>query len=222
MLLNYFGETHAPSCPSCDNCLTPPETYDATMQMQKFLSCVFRAAGEGFSFGAQHIIDILLGRENDKIKKFRHDKLSTYGIGKDLAENDWRTVSRQAVITGMVKTDAEHSTLSLAAAAWPVLKGQQKVRLRKFTKPPTKKELRKQKLTQVPAADNVIFEKLKKFRRTLADKENVPSYVVFSDKTLLEMAARKPKTAEEFAQISGVGEFKLKKYGEIFLKEING
>ena len=221
MLLNYFAEAHAPRCPSCDNCLTPPVTYDATVQMQKFLSCVFRAAGETFSFGAQHIIDILLGKENDKIKKFHHDKLSTYGIGKDSAEEDWKAVSRAAVITGMVKMDAEHSTLSLTQAAWPVLKGQQKISLRKFKKPPTKKELRKQKIAQMPAADNGLFEKLKKFRRMLADKENVPSYVVFSDKTLIEMAARKPKTLEEFADIGGVGEFKLKKYGEIFLKEIN-
>lgn len=221
MLLNYFAETYPqPSCGACDNCLTPPETHDATVNMQKFLSCVFRAGQENFSFGAQHIIDILLGKETDKIKKFSHHNLSTFGIGADCEENDWKSLARQAVINGFVKMDAEHSTLSLTPSAWPVLKGKQKVELSKFVKPLTKKEKRKKATAQMPEQDKTLFDKLRALRRKLAEQENVPPYVVFSDKTLLEMSAVKPQTLQQFAEINGVGTFKLEKYAQVFLKEI--
>ncbi|MDR0292438.1 MAG: DNA helicase RecQ [Elusimicrobium sp.] len=222
ILLNYFTEEAPSSCAACDNCLTPPETYDATVNMQKFLSCVFRACGDGFSFGAQHITDILLGKQNEKIEKFKHNTLSTYGIGKDLPEDDWRLLARQAVVMGFAAMDAEHSSLTLTPRAWPVLKGHETVRLRKFIKPPKKKEQKKQKQkAELPPSDNNLFERLRRLRRGLAEKENIPPYVVFSDKSLLEMAALKPSTPQAFAEINGVGQFKLQKYAEVFLEEIN-
>lgn len=221
LLLKYFSEDYPAPCNSCDNCITPPQTYDATVNMQKFLSCVFRVAGQDYSFGAQHIIDVLLGKETDKVQKFNHQNLSTYGIGKDSSENDWKALSRQAVITGLLNMDIEHSTLTLTDAAWPILKGKQKVELCKFVKPPSKKELRKQKAAQMPVADSCLFERLRKLRRALAEKENIPPYVVFSDKSLMEMAALKPRTDDDFAQINGVGAFKLQKYATVFLEEIN-
>ncbi|MDR0734677.1 MAG: DNA helicase RecQ [Elusimicrobiota bacterium] len=221
MLLGYFAEDYRAPCNACDNCLTPPQTYDATVNVQKFLSCVFRVTGQSYAFGAQHIIDILLGKETEKIKKFNHGALSTYGIGKDCGENEWRAVSGQAVVTGLVKMDMEHSTLTLTEAAWPVLKGLERVELRKFAKPLTRKEKRKQPSAQMPAADTSLFEKLRKLRRILAERDNIPPYIVFSDKTLMEMAAFKPRTPEDFANISGVGAFKLQKYAKVFLEEIN-
>ncbi|WP_428898376.1 ATP-dependent DNA helicase RecQ [Parelusimicrobium proximum] len=222
ILLNYFAEEAASSCRACDNCLNPPETYNATVNMQKFLSCVFRAGGEGYAFGAQHIIDILLGKDNEKITRFRHNTLSTYAIGADTPEDEWKHLSRQAIVMGLVKMDAQHSSLTLARTAWPVLKGEEDVHLRKAVKPAGKKE--KKKLSakySLPPHDNELFERLKKLRRALAEDENVPPYVIFSDKTLLEMAAVKPSTPGMFAEINGVGQFKLQKYAETFLEEIN-
>ncbi|WP_424244646.1 ATP-dependent DNA helicase RecQ [Elusimicrobium posterum] len=223
ILLKYFGQQHKNNCEGCDNCITPPVTYDATVDTQKFLSCIFRAGREGFSFGAGHIIDILMGKESEKIKKFGHDKLSPFAIGKDVSEAQWKTLSRQIIITGLAEVDAEHSTLSLSPAARAVLKGEQKVEFRKHVLMPKKKGEKKSKKSNIleTEADNILLDKLKVFRRALAEKENIPSYIVFSDKSLIDMAVRKPKTMGEFADINGVGEFKLAKYGEMFLAEIN-
>ncbi|MGB2579667.1 ATP-dependent DNA helicase RecQ [Elusimicrobium simillimum] len=224
ILLNYFAEKGAASCPACDNCLTPPQTYDATLNMQKFLSCVYRTGGGGFGFGTQHIIDILLGKKIDKVEKFGHDKLSTYAIGQDTAEDEWKFLARQAIVMGLADMDPQHSTLTLSRAAWPVLKGTEKVQLRKLEKPIGKKEKKQKKQDKyaaMPAADNELFERLRKLRRKLAEEENIPPYVVFSDKALIEMAAIKPRTPEDFANINGVGQFKLQKYAEVFLEEIN-
>ncbi len=220
ILLQYFAQAHPGKCDSCDNCLTPPQTYDATVNMQKFLSCVWRAGGGGYGFGAQHIIDILTGKESDKIKKFGHQNLSTFGIGADVPDDDWKALARQAAVAGLVKTEAQFSTLSLTEAAKAVLKGAQKVQLRKFVKTPSKKQLRKMAQANMPAADNDLFERLRTLRRKIAQEENVPPYVVFSDKTLLEMASLKPNTPEDFAKVNGVGAFKLQKYAEVFLEEI--
>ncbi|MDR1684011.1 MAG: DNA helicase RecQ [Elusimicrobiota bacterium] len=223
-LLNYFAQDYAAPCDGCDNCLTPPQPFDATLNMQKFLSCVHRAAQASFAFGAQHIIDILLGKDLEKIQKFGHQNLSTFAIGQDTPESDWKSLAQQAILSGLVRADPEHSALTLTPAAWPVLKGLQKVQLCKFVKPAkalSKKEKRNQQTQQMPAADNALFERLRALRRALAERENVPPYVVFSDKALLEMAALKPKTTQAFADINGVGAFKLEKYAAVFLEEIN-
>lgn len=212
-LLNYFGETHSEEkCGMCDNCLAEPKALtDITIPAQKFLSCVKRS---GEMFGPTHIIDILRGSESKKIFKFNHQQLSTHGIGKEYSKKQWHQVARLLIHKGYMKQDMEYGGLSLTAKAWEVFRGKKDV----FgaideDKPETPAPVR-----QDLEFDASLFQKLRTKRKELADKAGVPPYIIFSDKSLIEMAAFLPKSDQEMLNINGVGRVKLEKYGSDFLE----
>lgn len=223
VILSYFGEESAP-CGNCDNCLHPPTTWDATVAAQKALSCIVRT---GSRFGAGHVIDVLLGKSNDKIKQYGHDKLSTYGIGTDLIETAWRALFRQLLAGGYLRTDIDgYGTLQLTEAARPLLRGEVALRLRHHVGKVKSTGKGMDKRPSKPAADiapehAATWEKLRKLRRRLADEQNVPPYVIFSDATLRAMLAAQPEDMDDMAEVSGVGQLKLERYGEAFLAALN-
>ncbi|MBE0565781.1 MAG: DNA helicase RecQ [Krumholzibacteria bacterium] len=232
-LLRYFGEVLPEPCGNCDTCLTPPETYDGTVAAQKALSC---AARTGQRFGAQHLINVLRGSRNERIERFGHDRVSTYGIGLELDVDAWRGVFRQLVAAGLLAVDPDgYGGLRLTEAAWPVLRGEHPLRLRRDAVLPAtgsaakpKKARRSAALAALTAdsarlddpATEALFERLRAKRRELAEAQGVPPYVIFHDRTLAAMAVHKPLSAEAFLRLGGVGERKLQKYGEIFMGEI--
>jgi ATP-dependent DNA helicase RecQ len=220
-LLQYFGEVYAQACGNCDNCLEPPQTWEGTLAAQKALSCVYRT---GQRFGAGHLIDVLLGKVTDKTTQFGHHRLSTFGIGKELSELQWRGVFRQLAATGFLSVDmGGYGGLNLTPASRPVLKGEQSVTFRveaerQGRKAKQPKTARRQ--IGLAAEDEVLWQALREARLQLAREQAVPPYVIFHDATLLEIASRKPRNLREFAQISGVGEHKLEKYGKLFLEVV--
>lgn len=249
-ILEYFKENYKQdNCHNCDNCINPPVVYDATIDAQKVLSCIYRLGNNSFSFGSTHVIDVLMGKENDKILKFRHNKLSIFGIGKDKSMHQWQSVVRQLVILGYIKIDPIHMSLTLAPKAAKILRSQEKIELREHILiPKIKKSKEKPQIhsrygetdiTHTPDKnsakigytapetwsmdenDNILFQKLKALRLELAKAENMPPYIIFHDKTLLEMVKIKQKTIQEFSKISGIGNYKLEKYGNTFLKTLN-
>ncbi|MDO9170519.1 MAG: DNA helicase RecQ [bacterium] len=226
-LLAYFGEVMPEPCGNCDTCLEPPDTYDGTVVAQKALSCVART---GQRFGAQHVIDVLRGNENERVRRFGHDRLSTYGIGGELDDFGWRSVFRQLVALGLLALDPEgYGGLRLTAAAGPVLNGGRELRLRRDVLTRTAAKERKRKTpaaltvdadVEVDAATAALFERLRVLRHGLAVEQGVPPYVIFHDRTLAAMAQHRPASPEAFLLLSGVGETKLRRYGELFLAEI--
>jgi ATP-dependent DNA helicase RecQ len=218
-LLGYFGDPMPEPCGNCDNCLSPPETWDATEAARKALSCVHRT---GQRFGVNYLIDVLLGKDDERMRRFGHDQISTFGIGRELAEREWRAVFRQLVARGYLAVDAEgHGGLTLTEACRPLLKGEESLHLgRQHIE--AKKKTRKAK-AGTPAAQvqgDPLFEALRQKRREIALAQGVPPYVVFADKTLAAMVAERPQSLTEFARLSGVGEHKLERYGEAFLAVI--
>ncbi|MCD7740422.1 MAG: DNA helicase RecQ [Candidatus Gastranaerophilales bacterium] len=224
-ILEYFKEDYkSQNCANCDNCLNPPVVYDATMDAQKVLSCIYRLQNNGFSFGASHVIEVLTGKKSEKIIKFKHNKLSTFGIGKDKDISQWQSVIRQLIILGYIKVDSMHMSLSLTQKAVKILRSEEKIELRKhILMPKIKRQNEIKKITSymMDEDDNILFKKLKALRLELAKAENMPPYIIFHDKTLQEMVYRKPKNIQELGKISGVGEHKLNKYGSVFLNAIN-
>jgi ATP-dependent DNA helicase RecQ len=225
ILLRYFGETLDEPCGNCDSCLNPVETFDATVPAQKALSCVYRT---GQRFGVGHLIDVLHGRETDKTKKFRHDEVSTFGVGKDLDERVWRSVFRQLIARGFVRVD-DYGSLSLLEAARPLLRGEQTLDLRRdaFDEPKRsrKKKSRRKGATaredvSLDGEETRLFKALQAHRAALAKAQNLPSYCVFNNATLAEMAKRRPRTLADMRTVSGVGDAKLAKYGDAFLRVI--
>lgn len=224
ILLDYLGEELDNNCKNCDNCLEPPVTYDATVDVQKVLSCIYRTQTDRYGFGGGHIINILLGKDDEKVKKFNHDKLSPFGIGKEVSESQWKSIIKQVIILGFVDMDMQYSTLKTTSAANDVLRSKQKVELRKFIlegKTKIKKTTSAKKAFITADEDVELFNELKKLRLSFAREENMPPYIIFSDKTLIEMVNNKSQTLDDMAEISGVGEHKLKKYGTAFLNAIN-
>jgi ATP-dependent DNA helicase RecQ len=222
-LLDYFGEHLPEPCGNCDNCLEPPQTWDATVAAQKALSCVHRT---GQRFGVNHVLDVLLGKDSERMRDLGHDRLSTYGIGTELDAHQWRAVFRQLVAAGLLTVDAEgFGALKLTEACRPVLRGEQAVWLRKDARPPRgggRKE-RVSKRVSVGPVDGpgeALFDALRALRRRLADAQDVPAYMIFSDATLREMVAVQPRTLDELAEVTGVGQRKLAQYGEDFLSVI--
>jgi len=222
-ILAYFGEVMDQPCGNCDNCINPPETWDATIAAQKALSCAYRTRER---FGAHYLIDILTGKDDERIRRNGHDALSTFNIGGEHTGVEWRSIFRQLIAHGFLATDTEgYGVLKLAEKAWPLLKKSetpQTVMLRKLrkaskTRPGKKKASAAFDLTE---QDGKLFETLRELRSRLAKEQNVPPYVIFPDKTLTEMAIVKPVSNGQMLDISGVGEVKLKRYGEYFLKEI--
>jgi ATP-dependent DNA helicase RecQ len=224
VLLNYFEEAHNGACDNCDNCQSPPITYDATVDAQKALSCIYRVTSNArFGFGAGHIINILRGAADEKVLKFGHDKLSTFKIGEDVSQAQWGAVIRQLVMRGLIEIDYKHQTLSLTSLAHKFLKEKQTIFLRKALLQSAKERARTVKKAPQELkndADIELFKKLKTLRLEFARAENMPPYIIFHDKTLTEMSIVRPKTLEQLGQITGVGQNKLNKYGEAFLEAI--
>ena len=213
-LLDYFGEPSGP-CGNCDVCLNPPSAFDASVQVQKLLSTIYRVDQR---FGAAHVIDVLRGADTDKSRQWRHDKLSVFGIGSELAEAEWRAILRQAIALGLVTVDHDaYNALKLTAAARPVLRGERKVELRHYQKPTRQKRpaasARNPVETGMSPAENSLFERLRGWRAETAREHNIPAYVIFHDATMREIARRRPSSLSELREISGVGEKKLETYG---------
>ncbi len=218
-LLAYFGEDFsADGCGACDNCLSPRATFDGTLAAQKFLSCVFRIREKtGFGVGLNHVVEVLTGADTEKIRKWNHTQLSTYGIGKEHGRPEWAAIGRELVRLGFLRQTAEKfSTLELTHAGAAILKSRDKVTL---TKPVTTPEKTVSHVGEI-ACDEVLFERLRELRKRLADERDVPAYIVFSDVALRQMARNYPQTESDFARISGVGEKKRREFGDIFLGEI--
>ena len=223
-LLRYFGETWSEDdCANCDNCITPPERMDATVAARKLLSCVYRIREQGrFSTGMHHIIDVLLGNDTDKVVAWGHERLSTFGIGSDISKNEWMAIGSELLRMGCLEQEGEYKTILLTSEGLQALKDQ---RTFEFAKPRivhAAKKTRKGKAAP-PAAlayENDLFETLRGLRKRLADEQGVPPYVVFSDATLRELAAKKPGSQSAFRSIGGVGDVKLERYGEIFVDAI--
>lgn len=223
VLLGYFGETPACDCGNCDICLNPPERFDATEDARKALSCVYRV---GQRFGMGHVIDVLRGSRNERVRKLGHDRLSTYGIGSALGQDEWGSIIRQLVHLGYLEQDlAGYSVLRLTEAARPVLRGEVDLTLaRPRIRPVAAKKGKKGKRTVSggQGKDDRLFQELRALRKDIAQREGVPPFVVFGDATLTEMASHRPKDAEQLLRISGVGQHKLGKYGAEFLRVIAG
>lgn len=225
-LLGYFGEAST-ACGNCDNCLHPPATWDATEAARKALSCIYRFHQNGGQrFGAGHLIDVLRGKVTDKVTQFHHQRLSTFGIGADLSDVQWRAVLRQLIALGHVRTEGEFNTLELTPSARSVLRGEVELLLRQPSEAPRRgKSARmpraaRDKAPPLPldAAGTSLFAALKAWRAEIAREHNLPAYVVFHDATLAEMARARPASLGELGQISGVGAKKLEAYGREILR----
>jgi ATP-dependent DNA helicase RecQ len=228
-LLRYFGEESSP-CGNCDNCLVPPATWDATEAARKALSCVYRFHQNGGQrFGAVHLMDVLRGKVTDKVEQYHHQSLSTFGIGADVSEAQWRAVLRQLIALGHLRTEGEYNTLELTPTAREVLRGDVQMLLRVQSDAPkrrggTGKTTRsKDKPPPVPldAPGTERFSALKAWRAEVAKEHGLPAYVIFHDATLAEMARSQPASLDELAQISGVGAKKLEAYGREILRVLD-
>jgi len=218
-LLRYFGEEWPEeNCAACDNCLAPRETFDGTLVAQKFLSCVYRIREKnGFGFGLNHIVDVLLGGDTENVRKWRHHEVSTYGVGKEMTRAEWQAIGRELVRLGHLRqTSEKFTTLELTPGGRMALTQRKTITL---TKPATVPERAKHRAGEIPC-DDALFERLRSVRRRLADVRDVPAYIIFSDVALREMANKYPTTELEFGRISGVGKQKLREFAQIFLAEI--
>jgi ATP-dependent DNA helicase RecQ len=220
-LLQYFGEDSTPNCGNCDNCQNPPALWDATVAAQKALSTVYKT---GQRFGVTYLINVLLGKADERIENNQHHQLSTFGIGDDLSLPQWRTIFRQLIALGYLTIDSEgFGALRLTESCRKILNGELSLELRKTLKSmsPSKSQKPKAKaIEDFDAEDESLWEALRSLRMELADKFSVPPFVIFHDNTLKQMVTNKPQTDEEFLSISGVGESKLKRYGKPFLEKI--
>ena len=215
-LLRHFGDELPQDCGNCDVCIAPPETQDGTTAAQKLLSAIYRT---GQRFGAGHVIDVLRGKDTEKIRQWGHERLSTYGIGADLSATEWRSFVRQLMVQGFIRADdARFGALRLTADARGVLRGEKMVLLRKdaSAKPRARSAAQREVFT-VDAKDEGLWETLRQCRRDLAEEAGVPPYVIFHDATLKEMLHRRPASLEEMLTIHGVGQAKLQRYGAAFL-----
>jgi ATP-dependent DNA helicase RecQ len=222
-LLKYFGETYEPaepangSCRGCDNCLAPRETWDGTLAAQKFLSCVYRIREKGgFGVGIQHIVEVLCGAETERIRKWQHHTLSTYGIGSEHNRSDWAAIGRELVRLGLLRQNAaKFNTVELTGDGRAALTSRQRVVLTRPVSAPEPKVR-----SGAIECDEALFDRLRELRKRLADERGVPPYIVFSDVALRQMARRYPQSEPDFARISGVGEKKLREFGASFMGEI--
>ena len=234
-LLRYFGEEFGRdalprvkadpqvspteiNCGGCDNCLSPRATFDGTLASQKFLSCVYRVREKsGFGVGLNHVVEVLTGADTDKIRRWGHERLSTYGIGKEHTRPEWGAIGRELVRLGYLRqTTEKFSTLELTEEGRAVMSKRKPVTL---TKPVAAPETKTPRAGEI-SCDEVLFERLRTVRKTLADERQLPAYIIFSDVSLRQMARNYPASEQEFARINGVGEKKLQEFGDIFLAEI--
>ena len=222
-MLRYFDEAvdDTAACGNCDACLNPPQVWDATVEVQKALSCVYRS---GQTFGAGHLIDILRGNQTERIKEWHHDRLSTFGIGKDLPESTWRAIFRQIIALGLLTVDSEsHGALHLTEASRAVLKGQQTIQLRRQNKQTqTSGKQFSADAALLNGAERYLWEQLRDWRAKMAKEHGVPAYVIFHDATLHELARKCPKTEDELRQVTGIGARKFDKYGNYLIEILRG
>ncbi|TYT23078.1 DNA helicase RecQ [Luteimonas viscosa] len=216
-LLANFGESHPGACGNCDNCLQPPEAWDATEPARKALSCVYRT---GQRFGAAHLIDVLRGGDGERVRQFGHDRLGVHGIGTELDARTWRGVFRQLVAHGLLEVDAEgHGGLRLAEASRAVLRGEQPVMLRKpVARRARAGTTRGEAVADLAPADVAAFEALRELRARLAREQNVPAYVVFHDSTLRAIARERPTDRDALGRVEGIGAAKLERYADAVLE----
>ena len=216
-LLAYFDETLEQACGHCDNCVEPPTSWDATEAARKALSCVFRT---GQRFGANYVIDVLMGKPQERISRNRHDRISTWGIGTELSTNQWRSLFRQLLVYDYLESDSDlYGGMRLTQRAKPLLSGNENLSLREVSRVKEKSTSRTDR-PSLEVTDQALFDALRALRKSLADERGVPPYVIFHDKTLLEMIAFLPTNLPEMADINGVGEQKLERFGESFLSVI--
>ena len=219
VLLEYFSDSCEP-CNNCDTCLTPPETFDGTISAQKAISCVYRTDQR---FGIQYLINVLLGKSDERMTKFGHDRISTFGIGTEHDKNEWQSIFRQLIAQNLLSVDVTgHGSILITSSGMQFLKNREDIRLRKYV---GKKSIGRKKNTATEIdlsseEDQALFEKLKAARLDLAREQNVPPYIIFGNKTLVEMARFKPQTLDSMSMINGVGQKKLDQYGDIFLSVI--
>jgi ATP-dependent DNA helicase RecQ len=221
-LLAWFGETLPAPCGHCDNCLTPTTTFDGTTEAQKVLSAVYRT---GQRFGGLHVVNVLLGKGSPMIAQHGHDRLPTFGIGADRPQAFWRSVIRQLIAQGVLEVDAgEYATMHLAMEkARPILRGETRVMLRHDILEPKERHeaatarVHRAPVVDLPAEHGSMFEALRHWRSAEAKQQVVPPYVIFHDTVLREIAAVRPGSLEELAQIKGVGTSKLGRYGQAVL-----
>jgi ATP-dependent DNA helicase RecQ len=216
-LLAYFGEAASP-CGNCDLCRNPPKLFDGTVAAQKALSAILRT---GERFGVEHLIAVLRGEATDNVKARGHEKLPTFGAGREFDRGQWRGIFRQLSALGLVRPDS-HGGWSMAEEALPVLRGQNTIELREDAVRAERKGSKTAPAALVAEDDEALLSALKAKRRELAEAQAVPAYVVFADRTLIEMATRKPTTLDEMGAISGVGAKKLDQYGKVFLEVLTG
>jgi ATP-dependent DNA helicase RecQ len=219
-LLNYFGEMFGvENCGGCDNCLAPRETWDGTLAAQKFLSCVYRIREKsGFGVGIQHVVEVLCGADTEKVRKWQHQTLSTYGIGQEHSRGEWAAIGRELVRLGCLRQNADRfNIVELTPEGRAALKARRKIIL---TRPVAAPEPALRRAGEI-GCDEALFEKLRQLRKQQADARAVPPYIIFSDVALRQMARFYPQTDADFARISGVGEKKLREFGGVFMAEIN-
>jgi ATP-dependent DNA helicase RecQ len=228
-LLSYFGEVMpGQGCNSCDNCLEPRETWDGTLAAQKLLSSVWRARDASFrkdaTFGLLHHADVLTGVENERVQKWRHSELTTFGIGKEHHKSDWQFIGRELLRLGLLRlAGSEFPTVDLTPEGVRVLKSREKVLLTRLPERSKKREdsqrTRNNRAGEI-TCDESLFEQLRELRREIADGLGVPAYIVFGDVTLRQMAREYPTDEKQLRNISGVGEQKLERFGADFLDAI--
>ncbi len=222
-LLDYFGESIAP-CGNCDNCQAPPAQYDGTQVAQKLLSCIYRCEqASGFGFGAQHVIDVLRGQRNEKVQQRGHESVSTFGIGADLGEAQWRAVLRQLITLRLVAVDHDKfNVLRLTELSREVLKGQRTLTLRQDASPvAVARRTRRNRGSDAASASiamgspeaEAVFQALRDWRRLVAREHNVPAYTVLHDTSLREIANRLPESTAALTGVPGIGAVKLERYG---------
>jgi len=218
-LLAYFGEAYgAPNCEACDNCLEPRASYNATTQVQKLLSCVYRVRQAGrFGVGLNHLIEILTGADTEKVRRWGHDRLSTYGVGRELSRPEWSAIGRELLRMGLLEQEkGEFPTIALTAGGEDALRSRRVIMLTKAQKAARAPRERAGEIT----CDETLFDRLRKLRKKLADERGVPAYVIFGDTTLRQMARDYPESTEALRSISGIGEKKLVEFGAPFVEEI--
>lgn len=216
VLLNYFNEFSKTECGNCDLCLDPPQRFDALEDAQKALSCVYRV---GQQFGISHVVDVLRGAKSQRVLELKHDQLSTYGLGKEQSQEYWFSVLRQLIHRGFVVQDIRrYAALQLTEQAREVLRGEVPLEL---AKPRVDLTATRTRITDRGDYNKILFRRLRKLRKDIADRDEVPPYVVFSDASLVEMCIDYPTSATEMLQVSGVGQVKLERYGSEFIAAID-
>lgn len=220
VLLNYFGEKYSAPCNNCDNCLEPVATWDGKIAAQMALSCVYRT---GQIFGVKHLTDVLLGKVTPQVQRFNHEKVSTFGIGQAHSQQQWQSIYRQLVAANLLTVDMSgYGGLRLTEKSFPLLRGEHTIALRndpEITKKKSRKSLKREQSVS-PESGDILWRALKNKRLELAREQGVPPYVIFHDSSLIEMHDKKPRNLNEFAEITGVGQSKLQRYGAIFIKII--